>query len=122
MAGGPRGGYSECLIEHNSTSDIYSVRMRELIFFQLGRRVVVSLSGKRAISNHIRYILPIFGIYSFFSRDVLEAKSEKTKIAWPKNEKPKMPQLGLQKHVFFFPCLTKRKWRGQFLESRGKII
>ena len=102
MAGGPRGGYSECLIEHNSTSDIYSVRMRELIFFQLGRRVVVSLSGKRAISNHIRYILPIFGIYSFFSRDVLEAKSEKTKIAWPKNENRKCPNLDSKNMCFSF--------------------
>ena len=33
----------------------------------------------------------------FFPRDVLEAKSEKTKIAWPKNEQPKSPQGGFPK-------------------------
>ena len=27
---------------------------------------------------------------TFFARDVLERKSEKTKIAWPKNARPKM--------------------------------
>ena len=33
------------------------------------------------------------------SSDMLEGKSEKTKIAWPKREKPKTPQLGLQKNM-----------------------
>ena len=31
----------------------------------------------------------------FFLRDVLERNSEKTKIAWPKNEQPKMPHTAM---------------------------
>ena len=34
-------------------------------------------------------------------RDVLEAKSEQTKIACPKNKQPNMPKLGLQKIMTF---------------------
>ena len=41
--------------------------------------------------------LPNLGFCSFFRRDVLKVKSEKTKIAGPKSEQPKMAQPGLRK-------------------------
>ena len=47
---------------------------------------------------------------SFFSRDVLEKKSEKTKIAWPKNAKPKMFREPVQK------CLKISMTSGNHLE------
>ena len=41
------------------------------------------------LSSHVFSVFPISS--SFFLRDVLEAKSEKTKIVWPKNDDRKRP-------------------------------
>ena len=41
-----------------------------------------------------------FCIFPFFPRDVLEGKSEKTKIAWPKNAQPKMPHTRTTNNMF----------------------
>ena len=65
-------------------------RVEALLDVAQGVHGEVAGAGPLGLLPPVReWMMPRWRHYHFFSRDVLEEKSEKTKIAWPKNAQPK---------------------------------
>ena len=60
------------------------MRKTSVVEFRAMQKSASRVDLNKMLQNHLM-------CSSFFPRDVLEVKSEKTKIAWPKNARPEMP-------------------------------
>ena len=84
---GPRFGIASTKIQRLAHR---AYRVEALLDVAQGVHGEVAGAGPLGLLPLVREgMMPRWRHYHFFSRDVLEEKSEKTKIAWPKNAQPK---------------------------------
>ena len=65
------------------------------VYVEHNRRLSMhhQIRARKVVRGHLEDACSL--LKTFFLRDVLEGNSEKTKIAWPKNEQPKMPHTAM---------------------------